>query len=156
MLERSHMLEDKDDERGLTGFDTLPPPPGEDDAYSAATKVRSLPAALAELMRDDEDRDRGVGRIGAEGAEMGGAGVDLPKPPRLPGPVPELPQEAKADSTDIAGPPAFQPPLARPNAIQPEAREQGSARPAATASRSVLVALSAVLVLLSALYVALC
>lgn len=83
------MVNDDNDPRAFEGSDTArpPAPAGTDDEYDAPTRVGSLPAALAELMRDHYDSVDDSEPVADEGCIV----VREPEgaPPVEPVPVPE-------------------------------------------------------------------
>jgi hypothetical protein len=118
---------DRDDE-SIFKVDTIPPPAGDDDAYSAPTRVGPSNAVeWAELMRKADES----GRKSAEAD----AGVESARPRTISG-APEAPEEHRLPSIDDeddvppARPPA--PPIAAPPAAPPAPAP--SARPSAGAS----------------------
>jgi hypothetical protein len=99
------MAAKQESERGLEGSDTTPPPAGPDeDAFDAPTRVGSLPAALAELMRDYDSVDAsepvadegGVVREPDDAPPVGTEPIREPAPEPAPEPAKALAARARA------------------------------------------------------------
>jgi hypothetical protein len=65
---------------GTEKIDTVPPPPGEDDAYSAPTRVGTLPAAVLELMKSKEAEKKAAEKKAQDASPQ----VDTKKEPKVP------------------------------------------------------------------------
>jgi hypothetical protein len=83
----------KDDDHGIFRVDTIPPPDGEDDAYSAPTKVGPMAdAAVKELMHAAERRAIELSQRNADKAKAAKeAAPTKPPPPVAVAPAPTFP-----------------------------------------------------------------
>ena len=95
--------DDDDSDGAIHRMDTLPPPEGEDDAYSAATKVGPMARSMVEAMMAKAQVDENSSLPPPASFTRG---VNLPKPARLPtidagaepSAVPTAPSAARASS----------------------------------------------------------
>lgn len=80
---------DERDEDAIFSVDTVPPPAGEDDPYSAATKVGPLARGYIDKLMADSERKPSPPRMRSEAVAVSEARSELrslvvPKPPRAP------------------------------------------------------------------------
>ena len=80
---------DERDEDAIFSVDTVPPPAGEDDAYSAATKVGPLARGYIDKLMADSERKPSPPRMRSEAVAVSEARSEIrslvvPKPPRTP------------------------------------------------------------------------
>jgi hypothetical protein len=81
-------LSDERDEDAIFSVDTVPPPAGEDDAYSAATKVGPLARGYIEKLMADSERKPSPPRMRSGAVAVSDRSeirsLVVPKPPRTP------------------------------------------------------------------------
>lgn len=91
--------DDKNDELGIHRVETIPPPDGEDDAYSAPTKVGPMAdAAVKELMHAAARRSS---ELAARVAEKKGAAADAAKSSATATPMSVKPAEAASVKSPV-------------------------------------------------------
>ncbi|MDB4945895.1 MAG: hypothetical protein JWP97_5429 [Labilithrix sp.] len=120
-------------------MDTLPPPHGESDAYSAATRVGTLPEHVLEAMRKQET-DASLQRRTRSGMQKAAVMPRVQSPPQLAPPSPLTPLVIRADVPAESGLVAkamtpqegwlSAPPPAPASGAQPTAAARVSSRPA--------------------------
>ncbi|HWL87207.1 MAG TPA: hypothetical protein VNO21_15485 [Polyangiaceae bacterium] len=79
----------KRDEEDQHQIDTVPPPPGEEDAYSAETRIGKIPADLLQAMKRAHASETTLSRLPAESspkslrsdAAKGGSPISVERPP---------------------------------------------------------------------------
>ena len=93
----------------LTTVETVPPPKGASDAYSAKTRVGTLPEHVLEAMRDRET-DAAIERRTKSGMRAAAAAL-------APAPLPVIEEIDAADLVDVVDPPPLPPVLAVVDAV---------------------------------------